>query len=283
MGTGLRLYDQRHGEFVCHGRPRLLPAYADAAVPFDVSDIARWWYERRNTIDLREIGRIVPPFDVVWLEFTDPAANQWFALVRSDRHDDGEFGWSLRVVVGAQADDGSAPRSNGLAGLIRLDRDGRVVRKEYEDAPPPMSGMLSEHLYRMAEGQWQAYQNEVADALESCTGIAALALAFANVKNADVELEPERKLSNAQRRKLGGQTPRRFRRIFIPGTNKGPDGTATGGSRDTPVHLVRGHFKTYTAERPLFGKLIGTYWWSWHGRGDEQHGTVDHEYVVKTG
>lgn len=33
------------------------------------------------------------------------------------------------------------------------------------------------------------------------------------------------------------------------------------------VHLCRGHFKDYTEENPLFGKIIGRFWWQPQARG----------------
>lgn len=46
-------------------------------------------------------------------------------------------------------------------------------------------------------------------------------------------------------------------------------------------HLCRGHFKTYTAERPLFGKYTGTFWWQAQARGSKEHGEVVKDYAVK--
>lgn len=43
-------------------------------------------------------------------------------------------------------------------------------------------------------------------------------------------------------------------------------------------HLVRGHFKTYSTDRPLFGSIVGTFWWSQQFRGDENVGIVEHVY-----
>lgn len=48
-------------------------------------------------------------------------------------------------------------------------------------------------------------------------------------------------------------------------------------------HLCRGHFKTYTAERPLFGKYTGTFWWQAQARGSKEHGEVVKDYAVKEG
>ncbi len=47
-------------------------------------------------------------------------------------------------------------------------------------------------------------------------------------------------------------------------------------------HLCRGHFKTFTDERPLFGKYSGTFWWNPQSRGDRSKGVVEKDYRVKT-
>ncbi|MGI9255064.1 MAG: hypothetical protein ACR2J8_15075, partial [Thermomicrobiales bacterium] len=48
------------------------------------------------------------------------------------------------------------------------------------------------------------------------------------------------------------------------------------------MHVARGHFKTYTTEKPLFGKYTGTYWWDAHVRGDIAAGRVRKTYTVKS-
>ncbi len=46
------------------------------------------------------------------------------------------------------------------------------------------------------------------------------------------------------------------------------------------LHICRGHFATYSEERPLFGKLAGTYWRAQHVRGRAAAGTVEKGYTV---
>jgi hypothetical protein len=46
---------------------------------------------------------------------------------------------------------------------------------------------------------------------------------------------------------------------------------------------VRGHFKHYTAEAPLFGRMTGTWWWSPTLKGDAAHGVVEKEYQIEMG
>lgn len=46
------------------------------------------------------------------------------------------------------------------------------------------------------------------------------------------------------------------------------------------LHLCRGHWTTYTAERPLFGRLVGTYWIPDHKRGNPELGRVIKDYAL---
>lgn len=45
-------------------------------------------------------------------------------------------------------------------------------------------------------------------------------------------------------------------------------------------HICRGHFKTYTEEKPLFGSITGTYWWANQVRGSKERGEVKKRYQV---
>ena len=48
-----------------------------------------------------------------------------------------------------------------------------------------------------------------------------------------------------------------------------------------PVHLTLGHEKTYTKERPLFGKYDGKWWWQDFLRGDPKNGFITKDYHVE--
>ncbi|MDQ2827742.1 MAG: hypothetical protein M3Y74_01645 [Chloroflexota bacterium] len=49
------------------------------------------------------------------------------------------------------------------------------------------------------------------------------------------------------------------------------------------LHICRGHFATYNEDRPLFGKLAGTYWRAPHVRGRAVAGAVEKGYTVHLG
>lgn len=57
-----------------------------------------------------------------------------------------------------------------------------------------------------------------------------------------------------------------------------------GGSQSVgtkkALHICRGHFATYTAEKPLFGNIVGTVWKPAHVRGDIKQGAVVKDYAV---
>jgi hypothetical protein len=48
------------------------------------------------------------------------------------------------------------------------------------------------------------------------------------------------------------------------------------------IHLARGHFKTFTADKPLFGRITGTFWWQPQVRGRNKEGIVVKDYNLET-
>lgn len=84
----------------------------------------------------------------------------------------------------------------------------------------------------------------------------------------------------SRRRKGGRQRPGiEYRTIHLPK----PSRANTGQSRETGamrLHTARGHFKTYTADAPLMGRHVGTYYWAAQARGRKENGEVISSYEV---
>lgn len=57
-------------------------------------------------------------------------------------------------------------------------------------------------------------------------------------------------------------------------------GIETNGLKKA-LHIVRGHFSTYSEDKPLFGKHAGTFWVPSHARGSLERGAVISDYNVK--
>lgn len=46
------------------------------------------------------------------------------------------------------------------------------------------------------------------------------------------------------------------------------------------IHLARGHFKTFTPDKPLFGKITGRFWWQPQVRGRNTKGMIMKDYAL---
>jgi hypothetical protein len=109
-----------------------------------------------------------------------------------------------------------------------------------------------------------------------------LALSFIHCKNViKVANYPPNKLQKARVKK--GKLP--FVRYYT--LNIDPmkqtlkkEGRAEKIGLQKALHICRGHFATYTAEAPLFGRYVGTYWKPMHVRGKVQKGVVIKDYNV---
>lgn len=110
--------------------------------------------------------------------------------------------------------------------------------------------------------------------------ILKFALALMNVKNIEI-VEPESP-SVSRRGKRNRHKKDHFHTLRIrPGSQRS---TRLGDTQPSGVknslHIARGHFKTYTADAPLFGQHVGTYWWEAQVRGSKAAGTITKDYEV---
>lgn len=108
--------------------------------------------------------------------------------------------------------------------------------------------------------------------------LAMLALGLMNCKNVELgEHLSDVPIGRRQRRRNTGIA---YRTIDVPGHTTTTQHAADGHVRTTALHRVRGHFKTFTADAPLLGQHVGTYWWGWQVRGNKKNGVVVSDYKV---
>jgi hypothetical protein len=105
--------------------------------------------------------------------------------------------------------------------------------------------------------------------LDSWLDTALMVVSMVNCSNVGLDDETPSYPRPARRRLARKGKPLvTFKRLHIkPYKSHAPSGEH--GEGGVAVHIVRGHFKTYTEERPLFGKRTGTYWWQPMLRGTE--------------
>lgn len=102
------------------------------------------------------------------------------------------------------------------------------------------------------ENDWRSF-------IQHQVGAIAALFALLNCRNVvSSRVVPDAKLQRA--RQKAGKHP-----LYAYATLKMRSATSSNGSdKLRPIHWVRGHFKEYTPERPLFGKISGLFWWEPH-------------------
>lgn len=108
-----------------------------------------------------------------------------------------------------------------------------------------------------------------------------VALLLLNCKNIVTEqIHPDTKLQKA--RKKRGKLPLfSYHTLVIKPTGK-RQASIPKHLWDNRIHLCRGHFKTYTKDKPLFGSITGRFWWQPTVRGQNKKGVVMKDYELRT-
>jgi hypothetical protein len=105
---------------------------------------------------------------------------------------------------------------------------------------------------------------------------------FLSCKNITTIDNPPPEKLNKKRAKKGKCPLFTYKTLVIKPTGKKQASQEAQGLWENRVHLCRGHFKTYTEENPLFGKLTGRYWWQPSVRGNKKKGVVMKVYKFQT-
>jgi len=101
-----------------------------------------------------------------------------------------------------------------------------------------------------------------------------------NCKNIGTETIPAPVKLNNKRKKKGKQPIFSYKTLVIKPTTK-KEQSIPKHLWNNRIHLARGHFKTYTEDKPLFGRITGRFWWQPHVRGQNRDGVVMKDYKVE--
>lgn len=118
---------------------------------------------------------------------------------------------------------------------------------------------------------------------EEAMATTLLALSLMNCKNVTTQESGRVNIGRSGADKRRGKAARtlRYHTIILPGGGSEREGAGHATThRAAAIHRVRGHFKTFTTERPLLGKHVGTYWWGWQVRGSKDSGLVVADYQL---
>lgn len=306
LATGLNLgdfqdvSDERRGYL-------LKGLFSGEIVPFEITPASEiYWWNQRDSHDLLDEfqGSARLPFDNLWLEWSVPSqvlmngklvaasdeatrylenkAEQGlidtdFARRTIDRMD--ATATRMAVVIGTVDTNHFRAAVFVLSPVTDIIVELPVSRDFYTDGNGNITRMADGHYVEMPEQIIQSFQGSVGCEMT----VALTGLALINCRNVDI-IDGGRaiyKRTTTQKRRRAPDV--RFKTIVLPGTARSNGGSQTGDyHQDMALHRVRGHFKTFTAERPLMGKHVGTYWWGWQVRGKADNGINVNDYEVRS-
>lgn len=233
-----------------------------------------------------------PPFDTVWIETRKPSMVRsgkrllapdlpasWGALVVTYRPEEVKFDFAEGTL------DAEASIIIEMIPLIRWERrvlwPGFVAVMALDEDGEPCH---SKHLYIFPEEPDRTDLPDLTKTFGPLLYPFKLAFSLMNCRNVETAREnPPERLSKAHQRRHGRPLTA-FHTIRVsPRVRpvRGDTGVYRGPAEPLPLHIVRGHFKTYSPEAPLLGKHSGRFWWPAYTRGTSEAGEVDHEYAVE--
>ncbi len=176
-----------------------------------------------------------------------------------------------------------------------LDKSGKIhldEQKETVNFFGPLDDTLIKNLIKRAEREKRDIRevtDEVADACLPFLHTAALTIAFLHTKNIEFEqqeLGAWKPRTKAQKRRGEQELPALTYKTLIVKSIKKAIQTSrdeTGAKGSKSLHFVRGHFHTYTEEKPLFGRkgLTGDYFIPFHSRGNANIGQTVKDYEMR--
>jgi hypothetical protein len=261
-----------------HSGERLTFERADlkdwALVDIQVADDIACERSRRNGNKISlpdEIGVVRPPFPMLWMEWGMGELRMAAMIADGDQMENLHPNQMGICLFFADVTHPEIICSDALY-VANLRPDGQI---DWVYDPPA---------WRIKGGAWESEKDE--ESLSQMSIVALFGLTLMNCRNVTTPTAGAMKMRRSGRQKRQGLKPFevRYNTIKLPGGGSTSAGSGSGThDRATALHRVRGHTKTFTAEAPLMGKHVGTYWWGWQLRGDPERGIVESDYLLAGG
>ena len=232
-------------------------------------------------MEWNDYPNVMPPFDNYFVEWVSP-----FASIRAASKWNG---------VHVMRFEGAAQPGAGPIGVVSLQCELYVSDAEQRDSivvGPVISYRLqvgedgrcfdARIEEQFVSGDDPQETKEFQRAYVNLMRPAFLATSFMHCHNVSVDtVAPPPKLAKAHRKRHGVPLVR-FRTINIEPMRRilHSEGHAHESSIKKALHICRGHFRTYTPEKPLFGKIAGTVFVPMHARGSATKSVIIQQYNV---
>lgn len=267
-------------------RKEIVNALEDAIV-VSADNVAQYLEDTRQwTINSAyELPNIAPPFQKMFIEFYHP--NQidvgWYIYAFDRQKDEnprllyGESDASkeARWVIQAFMFIEKCPYVPQFVVELFVAGDGKLLEAE--------EGILFQAKPSVGSAFTRKWTEEDSKLIESIAGFfvgALWAICFMNTKNVVQEdIHPEPKLNKVHVKKY--HRPMTVYRVLKVSPMSRERGEDKGGTHSSPsLHIRRGHFKHYGDDAPLFGRIVGTFWYNEVMVGKQEQGEIDKSYEV---
>jgi hypothetical protein len=300
--------------------PEIVFANVSLAEPIVADEIFRYYWEvSTERVAWQELPCVAPPYDAFWLEGRTPQRLRntdggfFTAPGLSDSWKCSGY-YAQAVPTEYWREDAAKLRAEGGESVSVADDMERIVagsivrwvysvtaftqtRDESVLGPIASLWVAVDTEGRISDGRKfliQDYRRKQGDALKygDAQTLAVvfdpfwLAVSMFHVKNA--RLEPSEPVAEklARSRERRGKPPLVTTSTIVVDpvreTLRRIDEARRKGEKiDLALHHVRAHYKTFTSDRPLFGRVTGRFFWPVHIRGSREHGERMHVYDVK--
>lgn len=217
-------------------------------------------------------GAIIPPFSLMWLEY--PAA---ISITDGTRE-------SARVAVWVESE--FIEREVHVKAIVVMAFMGRFLEVGSFAYKCTLDGRFIEEVTWGAPSDVEAVIGEAWTESVTHRAISTMLLtvSFLHCKNvAMVDAPPAGTRQQRRAAQRQGVRETQFKTLVIEPMKQvlRTEGGIEQHGLKKALHICRGHFATYTEDKPLFGKYTGTFWRPAHVRGSADVGTVYKDYKVK--
>lgn len=240
-----------------------------------------YWQSPREFWELEDgdFGALLPPFDAMWIEWEMPR----MALVSGKWVEWPEQSMALRL----NATGGKPTRLSGRLAMTSPNQPILDMCLLFHVDVGPRGESTRPQIAYWADAAEQAAASQRITTEEWVVNVFGytypgwLAMGWMNCRNIALKDDGPPLAVQRKRAKRGHVSGLDYKRIVVTDEAASPNKiNRDAGANVARLHMVRGHFAHYTTERPLFGKVTGTFWRAWHVRGDEKNGRIHHEYHV---
>lgn len=249
----------------------------EQAVVVKAHNVADYFYmsNPKEVWDLdssKDFPNIAPPFNYTFVEWNYSKSNNHGKITESVHLTLGTLIESHRVDDGWECKSAGFIRGPGSLPMFfcgtswRVDKSGRVI---------PVGGQWNfvvgpAFLEELKRGGWAMHLH-----------VPFMTFSLMHCKNVEMkQSEPHDDALQKARARKGKKPLVRFHTLLIEPFKKAvKDATGSETLTRQALHICHGHFRTYD-EKPLFGRVRGTFWVPMHKRGSVSEGIVEKDYAV---